>query len=274
MRVLLDFHYSDDWADPSKQSAPAAWRAAESTEQVSELLYDYTREVLESLHGEGLLPEFVQVGNEVNIGLARLDPGLDAWEKNPERNVRLLNAGVSAVRDVAQEVNQDIGVLVHVAQPENVRPWLDVALAAGLAKFDMLGVSYYAQWSDLHLERLGEVLKRLKADYGKDIAVVETAYAWTLDWNDDANNILGQQSLESGYPPTKAGQRRYLIDLMSSVLESGGLGIVYWEPGWISTRCRTRWGKGSHWENAALFDFMRSELHEGADFLSHDFSAQ
>ena len=149
-----------------------------------------------------------------------------------------------------------------------------MALAAGLAQFDILGVSYYAQWSDLPLENLGEVLKRLEAAYGKDIAVVETAYAWTLDWNDDADNILGERSLEPGYPPTKEGQRRYLIDLMGEVLKAGGRGIVYWEPAWISTRCRTRWGRGSHWENAALFDFMRSELHEGADFLSHEFSAQ
>ena len=135
-------------------------------------------------------------------------------------------------------------------------------------------MSYYAQWSDLPLERLGEVLKRLEADYGKGIAVVETAYAWKFERNDDANSILGEQSLEPGYPRTKAGQRRYLIDLMSSVLESGGLGIIYWEHAWISTRCQTRWGRGSHWENAALFEFKRSELHEGEDFLSHEFADQ
>lgn len=272
MRVLLDFHYSDDWADPNIQSAPAAWHDAESIDELAARLHKYTRDVLLTLNDQGRLPDFVQVGNEVNNGLAHLDPDTDAWQTSPMRNVQLLNAGISSVREVARELKQDIGLVMHIAQPENVQPWLDMALDAGLADFDILGVSYYGEWSDVSLRELPGLLRDLRGRYEKDIAVVETAYAWTLDWNDEANNILGEQSLEPGYPATRAGQRRYLIDLMNSVLGAGGLGIVYWEPAWISSRCCTRWGRGSHWENAALFDFRRAELLEGADFLGHDYS--
>lgn len=271
MRVLLDFHYSDDWADPEKQKIPAAWRDADSDNAVAALLYRYTFDTLMSLHDEGLLPEFVQVGNEINHGLARTDPEADAWWNNPVRNVKLLNAGISAVRKVGEELGRDIGIVLHVAQPENVESWLDRAADAGLLDFDIIGISYYSQWSVVPLAALGRTLQRLRHKYGKKVAVVETAYVWTLDWNDKGQNILWKDSLEPGYPATPHGQRKYLIDLMRAVLQGGGLGMVYWEPAWISTSCETRWFSGSAWENAALFDYKQSELHEGADYLDHDF---
>ena len=273
MNVLLDFHYSDDWADPASQAIPAAWREAETAEEVAARLYDYTFETLTNLHAQDLLPDFVQVGNEVNHGLARHDPVLDSWEGNPQRNIGLLNAGISAVQDVGANVGQTPRVMLHIAQPENVDGWLETAASAGLFDFDILALSYYSQWSRVPLDRLGDHIQALRDKYGKDVVVVETAYPWTLRYQDDASNILGEASLAPGYPATRAGQRNYLLDLMSAVVGAGGLGIVYWEPAWISTSCRTRWGNGSHWENAALFDYESSNLHEGADFLDHDFSA-
>ena len=223
------------------------------------------------LAGKGLLPEFVQVGNEVNNGIAREDPETDDWWSNRERNVRLLNAGISAVRKAAQELGREIGIVLHIAQPENVEAWVDQAAEAGLLDFDIIGVSYYSQWSTVPLNRLQSAVERIVRKYGKPVAIVETAYAWTLDGNDNARNILWKDSLEEDYRPTTQGQRKYLIDQMDAVLAAGGLGIVYWEPAWISTRCETRWFTGSAWENAALFDYERSELHEGADFLGQDY---
>ena len=272
MNVLLDFHYSDDWADPANQAVPAAWREAESAEEVAARLYDYTYETLTNLYAQGLLPDYVQVGNEVNHGLARHDPVWDSWEANPQRNVGLLNAGISAVQDVGANVGQTPRVMLHIAQPENVDRWLDTAARAGLFDFDILALSYYSQWSRIPLGRLSPYIQALRSKYGKDVVVVETAYPWTLRNQDDAFNILGEASLAPGYRATTAGQRNYLLDLMGAVLDAGGLGIVYWEPAWISTSCRTRWGDGSHWENAALFDYEASILHEGADFLDHDFT--
>lgn len=94
-----------------------------------------------TLHCEGLLPEFVQVGNEANHGVARKNPEADAWWNNRTRNVQLLNAGISAVRDIGEALGRDIGVVMHIAQPENVESWLDQAEDAGLLDFDILGIS-------------------------------------------------------------------------------------------------------------------------------------
>ena len=272
MNVLLDFHYSDDWTDPANQRIPAAWREAVTAEEVAALLYEYTVETLTTLHAQNLLPDYVQVGNEINYGLARHDPVGDSWERNPQRNILLLNAGISAVQDVGADAGRMPKVMLHIAQPENVEAWLDTAARSGLFDFDIVALSYYAQWSRIPLDRVGAYIQALRDKYGKDIVVVETAYPWTLRYQDGAHNILGEASLAPGYPATMAGQRNYLLDLMSAVLNAGGLGIVYWEPAWISTSCRTPWGNGSHWENAALFDYESTNLHEGADFLDHDFS--
>ena len=274
MAVLLDFHYSDDWADPGNQIIPAAWRAAKTTEKLAQLLHDYTYKTLMTLDGQGLLPEYVQVGNEINTELLLTEEVPKHTQINWERNVVLLNAGISAVRRASEDSGKVIGLMLHVAQPENVEPWVDAAAEAGILDFDIIGLSYYAKWSKMPFNRMEEAIRRLSQRYGKDIVIVETAYPWTLRYNDQAHNILGADSLVDGYPATQVGQRRILIDLMRTVLRGGGLGVVYWEPAWISSRCMTRWGQGSHWENAALFDFHPGNLHQGADFLNHDYSSE
>ena len=87
--------------------------------------------------------------------------------------------------------------------------------------------------------------------------VVETSYPWTNDGADEAANLLGPDTLIKEYPATPNGQLRYLVDLTQGVISHGGVGVVYWEPAWVSTSCKTRWGTGSHWENATFFDFKR-----------------
>ena len=272
MAVLLDFHYSDDWADPGNQIIPAAWRTAKTTEELAQRLYDYTYETLMTLDEQGLLPEYVQVGNEINTEMLLTEEIAEHTPINWERNVVLLNAGISAVRQVSDDSGKTIGLMLHVAQPENVGPWVDAAAEAGILDIDIIGVSYYAKWSKMPFNLVEEAIRRLHHRYGKDVVVVETAYPWTLRYNDQAHNILGADSLIDGYPATQDGQRRLLIDLTSAVLRGGGLGVVYWEPAWVSSDCKTRWGQGSHWENASLFDFRHVNLHKGADFLSHDYS--
>ena len=274
MAVLLDFHYSDDWADPGKQIIPDAWRDAETTEEQAQRLHDYTYETLMILDGQGLLPEYVQVGNEINTELLLTEEVPEHTPINWERNIVLLNAGITAVRKASEDSENTIGLMLHVAQPENVAPWIDAAAEAGMLDFDILGLSYYAKWSRMPFDRMEEAIRRLRQRYGKDVVVVETAYPWTLRYSDQAHNILGEDSLVEGYSATIDGQRRILIDLMSAVLRGGGLGLVYWEPAWVSTGCRTRWGTGSHWENATLFDFHPGNLHKGADFLSHDYTSE
>jgi len=271
MQVLLDFHYSDDWADPGDQIRPAAWVGTLDVNELAQLVYLYTLDVLRSLSADGLVPAYVQIGNEINTEILLDEEVPEGTEINWDRNALLLNAGISAVRDFSAEVDSSPQVMIHIAQPEYVEPWFDDAIAAGMQDFDIIGISYYPKWSTTPINDIDAQVSRFRAKFDKDVVIVETAYPWTLESNDSAANLLGENSLVDGYPATIGGQRRFMIDLMQAVVDGGGLGVVYWEPAWISTACSTRWGQGSHWENATLFDFERSELHAGSDFLGYEY---
>lgn len=262
MMTLLAFHYSDTWADPANQHMPAAWQDLPDEDALAQAVYDYTYTSLMHLHREGLLPPYVQIGNEINNGLIKQEPGLD-WP----RDVRLLNAGIQAARDVADETEAEIDVVLHIAQPENVDWWFTEAVHAGIAAYDVIGLSYYPQWSDYDINDLVDALPRWRSRFGRPVMVVETAYPWTQDYADAAHNLV-HDGLPA-YPISPDGQRRYLLDLRQALTEGGALGMVYWEPAWVSTECSTLWGQGSHWENAALFDFNDdNRLLPGADFLA------
>ncbi|MDO9338341.1 MAG: glycosyl hydrolase 53 family protein [Caulobacter sp.] len=267
MQVLLDFHYSDTWADGDKQIVPKAWKTLDATAQ-AQALHRFTYDTLMALEADGLMPELVQVGNETNGEVL----GEADWGKRPinwTRNALLLNAGVRAVREAGEKSAIKPKVMLHIAQPENVEPWFEAAAKAGLTDFDQIGVSYYGKWSKYSIKGLGEVLGRLTAAYpGKDVILVETAYPWTLGWKDELGNVLGEDSLIAGYPATPEGQQRYMADVTRTVMENGGDGVVYWEPAWVSTNCKTPWGRGSSWENATFFDFnRRNELLPAIDFM-------
>jgi arabinogalactan endo-1,4-beta-galactosidase len=270
LQVLLDFHYSDDWADGDKQVAPAAW-AGLSTELQAAALYVYTRETLVALDREGLMPDLVQVGNETNpelVGGAKGKP-ID-WA----RNALLLNAGIRAVRDSGGAGRIAPRVMLHIAQPENVEPWFEAAERAGVVDYDLIGISYYRKWSTRSIDDLGATIARVKARFGKDALVAETAYPFTNAGADAAPNLLGPDTLIPGYPATPQGQRRYLIDLTQAVVDHGGVGVVYWEPAWVSTPCKTRWGTGSNWENAAWFSLDRHEALPAFDFLGRKYRSR
>jgi arabinogalactan endo-1,4-beta-galactosidase len=263
MQVLLDFHYSDDWADGEKQIAPAAWAKLDTPAQ-AKALHDYTRDVLTKLDAAGLMPEMVQVGNETN---PELMGGVKDRKIDWTRNAALLNAGIAAVRAVGKTAAIDPRIMLHIAQPENVEPWFDDATAAGVIDYDVIGISYYKKWSIRTPAQLGETIARVKARYKADVIVVETAYPFTNDNADTSPNLLGPDTLIAGYPATPNGQRDYLVDLTQITVDAGGVGVVYWEPNWVSTKCGTRWGKGSNWENAAWFDLKRHEALPAFEFL-------
>lgn len=259
MNVLLDFHYSDEWADPAKQEIPAAWEEfIDNTPVLADLLYEYTFTILTNLAEEGLLPEMVQVGNEIN-GMI-LQKGELQWPIDWQRNSTLLNHGIKAVRDVASAQNQEIEVMLHIAQPENGLWWFEQATANGVQDYDWIGLSYYPIWSDYTLENVGDALSQLINRYDKKLMIVETAYPFTLENKDTANNILGEDALVNNYQASPEGQLAYLEKLREEVKKAGGRGIVYWEPAWVSTSCRTLWGQGSHWDNATLFDHQNKAM--------------
>lgn len=253
MQVLLDFHFSDTWTDPAKQQIPAAWEeAVNDTEKLGSLLYDYTIKTLTDLSEEGLLPEIVQVGNEINPMILQGEELV--WPIDWNRNAYLINKGIEAVRQVSQEQQKEIGVMLHIAQPENALWWFKEATENGINDYDWIGLSYYPIWSEYDLNEVGSAFKTLIDNYEKRLMVVETAYPFTMNNADSANNILDNKALISGYPATQQGQLDYLNELKKSIQDAGGEGLVYWEPAWVSTKCHTLWGQGSHWDNATLFD--------------------
>lgn len=256
MQVLLNLHYSDTWADPHKQIIPAAWgHLYGDPAALEQAVYDYTYDTLMALHQDDLLPEFIQVGNETNIEI--LKPEAQQSEEAPinwPRNVALLNQGLKAVADVNQALNTQVQTMIHIAQPENALEWFPEALTHGLKEFDLVGLSYYPKWSKYRLESLGRALIELESVTGSRVMIVETAYPWTLKNFDDANNILGEDSLIDGFEATPEGQYRYFDALAAEVKSAGGAGLIYWEPAWVRNDCYTLWGQGSHWENASFFD--------------------
>ena len=267
MQVLLDFHYSDTWTDPAKQQIPAAWKdAINDKEKLGSLLYEYTYKILTDLAGEQLLPEIVQVGNEINPMILQGEELV--WPIDWDRNAYLINKGIEAVRQVSEEQQKEVGVMLHIAQPENALWWFKEATENGITDYDWIGLSYYPIWSEYDLNTVGPVFKTLINEYKKRLMVVETAYPFTMDNADTANNILDNEALISGYPASQQGQLDYLNQLKKNIQDAGGEGLVYWEPGWVSTKCNTLWGQGSHWDNATLFDHNNKGT-IGMEFYKH-----
>lgn len=256
--VLLDFHYSDDWADGDKQWIPQAWAGIPTTEGLAAAVYQFTFDTLMRLAREGLMPHMVQVGNETNKEMMGTKDW--AWETRRTdwtRNAALFNAGIQAVRDAGRAAGSAPRIMLHIAQPENAEPWFAAATAAGVTDFDVIGLSYYRKWSREGIDGLGAAIAQLRGRFGKDVVVVETSYPWTNDGADEAANLLGPDTLIPEFPATPEGQLAYLTRITQTIISHGGSGIVYWEPAWVSTNCKTRWGTGSHWENATFFDFRR-----------------
>jgi arabinogalactan endo-1,4-beta-galactosidase len=122
MHVLLAFHYSDDWADPYSQDVPSEWLGiVDDTTELGNALYTYTTAVLDELNNLSLMPDFVQVGNEINAMILQRPNVLEPiyWERNQFQ----INIGIKAVRDVSSKTGQDIHVMLHIAQPENALTW-------------------------------------------------------------------------------------------------------------------------------------------------------
>ncbi|MDA9622922.1 arabinogalactan endo-1,4-beta-galactosidase [Flavobacteriaceae bacterium] len=253
MKVLLDFHYSDTWADPSNQEIPSAWLTQiNNTGPLGDLLYNYTYDTLNDLANSNLLPDIVQIGNEINAMILQNEEV--KWPIDWIRNSSLINKGIKAVRDINSLKNKQIEIMLHIAQPENGLWWFEQASAAGVIDYDWIGLSYYPMWSEYDLNSIDTPIKTLIETYDKRLMIVETAYPFTLENVDNANNILNEDALISGFPASQQGQLDYLNALKVKIFESGGEGVIYWEPAWVSTSCSTLWASGSHWDNATLFD--------------------
>jgi arabinogalactan endo-1,4-beta-galactosidase len=275
MEVLLDFHLSDTWTDPGRQIAPAAWaEVVDDQRLLQDSLYNYVFNTLMELDADSLLPNMVQVGNETNKGILQSEADDAAgWSLDWPRNAALFNTGIRAVREASTVSGKEIKVAVHIAGPQNAGWLLDGFSEYGVNDFDVIGLSYYWAWHQpLTIQGAGSIVTQIMDDYpGKEVMVFETGYIWTNESNDSANNIIN--SVQEGYAPaTPANQKRWLIDLTQEMVQRGATGVIYWEPAWVSSSCRTQWGQGSHQEHATFFDFDNKLLVGGGmDFYGHDY---
>lgn len=265
MEVLLDFHLSDNWADPGKQIVPAAWLGVvNDLPKLKDSLYAYITSTLLALHQEDLLPEMVQIGNETNKGIL-LSPednsnsGID-WN----RNSQLFNRAIQAIEVVELITQKEIKIAIHVAGPDAGDWLINGFIENGVTDFEVIGISYYWAWHQpTTIEQTGQIIGDLRTSLpDKEVIIFETGYIWTTEFNDNANNIINATHPDYS-PPSPQAQKQWLIDLTTEVIEHGGSGVIYWEPAWVSSSCWTQWGQGSHQEHATFFDFDNNLIDDG-----------
>jgi arabinogalactan endo-1,4-beta-galactosidase len=253
MKLFVDFHYSDAWADPGKQNKPAAW-AALPFPQLRDAVYRHTADVLGALTKQGTPADLVQIGNEINGGLLWPDGRWDNWPQLAE----LLTAGSTAVKAVSPRTR----VVLHLAEGGNNaghRWWFDNAVSYGVP-FDVIAVSHYLYWHGT-ATALATNLNDLSVRYDRDVIVAETAYGFTTAEDDVEPQIFTAASAATaGIPATPAGQVsafRTICDVVAAVPR--GIGVFYWEPTWTAVP-GAGWDpadpeSGDGWENQAWFDF-------------------
>ncbi len=270
MKLLLDFHYSDFWTDPGKQFKPKAWEKMDYP-QLKTAIHDYTRDTIARFKKEGVLPDMVQIGNEINGGI--LWPEGKSWGQGGgefDRLAGLLTAAIGGLKENLTDGEQ-VKVMLHLAEGtknDTFRWWFDEITRRNVP-FDIIGLSMYTYWNG-PISALKANMDDISKRYNKDVIVVEAAYGYTLDNCDNAeNSFQAKEEKDGGYPGTVQGQYDYIHDLMQAVIDvpdQRGKGIFYWEPTWIAVPGTTwatkagmkyihdEWKEGNARENQALFD--------------------
>ncbi len=229
MAYMLDFHYSDFWADPAKQVKPKAWAKLEG-ESLKTAVYLYTVDTLKTLKNQKLVPEMVQIGNEITKGL--LWP--DGHSDNTETMAALIRAGIRGVRQECPEAR----IVLHLdfgTDNALYRGWFDRIKPFDL-DFDVIGMSYYPHWNG-NMQLLRENMNDVSRKYDKDVLVAETSIGYTTDTL-GCNGIVFSKEEEkaTGYPATPEGQEMFLKNLFTTVRNvdnQRGIGVFYWEPAWL-----------------------------------------
>ena len=256
LKFLLNFHYSDTWADPGRQRKPAAWVGVPFT-ALRDSVYNYTKNVMQALCSQQTLPEMVQLGNEITPGMLWNDGRVGGSFDTPQQwsNLgELLRAGIRGVRESCA-AGDSVRIMIHLDRGGDnaaCRWYFDNLISQNVA-FDVIGLSYYPWWHGT-LAAVRANLEDLALRYDKDLVIAETAYPWTLQSGDNTGNIVGNSNqLHAGYPATVEGQAAFLRELLKivrNVRNQKGKGIFYWAPEYISVQ-----SLGSPWENNALFNF-------------------
>ena len=252
MKLLLDFHYSDTWADPGHQKKPAEWSTLDFDALVA-TVREYTASVIDEFNRNNVLPDIVQIGNEITPGMLWPDGKLDGagdTEARWQRFTNLLKAGVQGVRKPLKQ-GQDVRIMIHVdcgGDSKKTR-WFFDNLNRNNVPYDIIGVSFYPWWHGT-MDNLSRNLQATTTRYGKDIMVVETAYPYRGDWSEKKN---------MAWPISPQGQNQFLTELIRTVRqvpEHRGLGVLYWYPESIPVKGLRIWNGGA----TALFDAQGNAL--------------
>ena len=257
MAVNLDLHFSDTWADPGHQYTPAAWTNLNFT-TLTDTVYNYTYNVLTELQSKNLVPEMIQLGNEINNGF--LWPSGEINNNNFDSCAILLSSAIKAVRDFSATSTIKPKIILHVAQLENAQWWFSGITNAGVTDFDIIGMSHYANYSTVNtMSDITSTFIQLKNNFNKEVMIVETAYWWnTKDCLGNSTDITPL----SGYPFDTASQAQYLRDLTQAVMAGGGNGVQYWAPDYISNTY------GGEMTARTLVDFNGNVL-PGINFMNY-----
>jgi arabinogalactan endo-1,4-beta-galactosidase len=243
--VLLTVHYSDSWADPGKQILPAKWQNI-SYNTLKDSVYNYTKKIITELN-----PDYIQIGNEINPGF--LFP-FGKISSNPSQFIDLLATAIAAVKDHRPSVK----TILHYA---GINGSIDFFDRVDDLPFDIIALSYYPWWHGKDLVLLKNTMASLMEFFNKDVMIAETAYPFTLSWNDLTHNMVGStdQIIYPQFPATPAGQKEFLFHIKKSIQDTGGLGFCYWGTEWVAFNGPDA-SNGSPFENLALFDFNNKIL--------------
>ncbi len=268
LKIVLDLHYSDFWADPGKQFIPKAWHTLAFSELVR-IVYMYTASVLKRFDNEKIPLHYVQVGNEITNGI--LWPHGKLFEENTlitggyERLSALLNSGIKAVREFSPQSK----VIMHLDRGGDVNLYKEFfsVMYPLLSPFDIIGLSYYPYWHGTFND-LQTNITYLQSHYVEDIMIMETSYAYSGEKGDEPYVVSDENTpAPDGFPPfTLDGQKQFMHMLLIFAAENEIAGVFYWEPAWLVAPGDTWASKagreyigethkndGNEWGNQALF---------------------
>ena len=248
LKLMLDFHYSDTWADPAKQWTPAAWQDL-NNDQLQDKIYEYTKDCLQQMKAAGAEPDFIQTGNEISYGMLWGKSGTTAnrcytnsSDANWNRFLSLLKKAGQACREECPQAR----IIIHserVPKPDVLTDFFDRMKAGGI-DYDIIGLSYYPAFHG-SLSTLETALTALeRKQYGKDMMIVETgySYAWALGGT--------EYDYTKTYPYSEEGQRQFTADLVAKLKSHPGVkGLFWWWPEDNGNKQVT-----NNWWNAALYD--------------------
>lgn len=251
MKFILDFHYSDTWADPSNQSKPKLWENLTFDELKIELK-KYNYDIIKKCIEAGVYPDYVQAGNEISAGFL-WDSGKigGIYDENWDNFTELLKNAIQGIKEA--DVNDSIKIILHhhTGSDYNNIDWFFENISKKMVEYDIIGLSYYPFFSNDNINKLKDSIVKTKEKYSKPIIILETAYPWTYDWSDDTHNVFGKSNyILPEYPINKEGQKKYILDFLNEMYLIDCIGVSYWGGEWIAVE-----GHGSMWENIALFDF-------------------